>query len=84
MTGPEHFRRAEELAEEAPRLLGQGGGQATADCGPPLPRLMLCSPWPPPPPSARCMATASHGPKLPGPGSNPTCSPRGSCGGLRE
>ncbi len=30
MTGPEHFRRAEELAAEAHKLLGQGGGQATA------------------------------------------------------
>jgi hypothetical protein len=30
MTGPEHYRRAEELAAEAHRLLGQGDGQATA------------------------------------------------------
>ena len=30
MTGPEHYRRAEELAAEAQRLLGQGDGQATA------------------------------------------------------
>ena len=30
MTGPEHYRRAEELAAEAHRLLGQGEGQATA------------------------------------------------------
>jgi hypothetical protein len=30
MTGPEHFRRAEELAAEAHELLGQGDGQATA------------------------------------------------------
>jgi hypothetical protein len=30
MTGPEHFRRAEELAEQARKLLGQGDGQATA------------------------------------------------------
>ena len=29
MTGPEHYRRAEELATEAHRLLGQGDGQAT-------------------------------------------------------
>ena len=29
MTGPEHFRRAEELAAEAHKLLGQGDGQAT-------------------------------------------------------
>ena len=27
MTGPEHYRRAEELAAEAHRLLGQGDGQ---------------------------------------------------------
>jgi hypothetical protein len=27
---PEHYRRAEELAAEAHRLLGQGDGQATA------------------------------------------------------
>jgi hypothetical protein len=30
MTGPEHYRRAVELAAEAHRLLGQGDGQATA------------------------------------------------------
>jgi hypothetical protein len=30
MTGPEHYRRAEELAEEARKLLGQGEGQDTA------------------------------------------------------
>lgn len=30
MTGPEHYRRAGERAVEAHRLLGQGGGQATA------------------------------------------------------
>ena len=36
MTGPEHYRRAEELAAEAHRL-GQGDGQTTAACGPPLP-----------------------------------------------
>jgi hypothetical protein len=30
MTGPEHYRRAEELAAEAHRLLGQGDSQATA------------------------------------------------------
>ena len=30
MTGPEHFRRAEELAVQAHKLLGQGDGQATA------------------------------------------------------
>jgi hypothetical protein len=30
MTGPEHYGRAEELAAEAHRLLGQGDGQAAA------------------------------------------------------
>ena len=30
MTGPEHYRRVEELAAEAHRLLGQGDGQASA------------------------------------------------------
>jgi hypothetical protein len=30
MTGPEHFRRAEELAAQAHKLLGWGDGQATA------------------------------------------------------
>jgi hypothetical protein len=30
MTGPEHYRRAEKLAAQAHRLLGQGDGQATA------------------------------------------------------
>ena len=30
MTGPEHFRRAEQLTAEAHKHLGQGEGQATA------------------------------------------------------
>ena len=30
MRGPEHYRRAEELAAEARRLLGPGDGRATA------------------------------------------------------
>jgi hypothetical protein len=30
MTGEEHFRKAEELAQEAHKLLGHGDGQATA------------------------------------------------------
>ena len=30
MTGPEHYRRAEKLAAEAHKLLGQGDGQASA------------------------------------------------------
>jgi hypothetical protein len=30
MTGPEHFRRAEKLADEAHKHLGQGEGQTTA------------------------------------------------------
>jgi len=29
-TGPEHFRRAEELAAKANEYLGQGGGQDSA------------------------------------------------------
>jgi hypothetical protein len=45
MTGPGHYRRAEELAAEAHRPLGQGDGQATAGAsGPPWPRPMRC--WP--------------------------------------
>jgi hypothetical protein len=30
MTGPEHFRKAEELAAKASEYLGQGDGQDTA------------------------------------------------------
>jgi hypothetical protein len=30
MTGPEHYQRAEELAAEARKLLGQGEGQDAA------------------------------------------------------
>ena len=30
MTGPEHYRQAEQLAAEAHKHLGQGEGQATA------------------------------------------------------
>jgi hypothetical protein len=41
MTGPGHYRRAEELAAEAHRPLGQGDGQATAGAsGPSWPRPM--------------------------------------------
>ena len=34
MTGPEHFRRAEELAAQAHKLLGPGDGQAIAGVRP--------------------------------------------------
>jgi len=34
MTGPEHFRRAEELAAQAHKLLGPGDGQAIAGVWP--------------------------------------------------
>ena len=44
MTGPEHYVRAEELAAEAHRLLGQGDGQATAGVWAVLPRPMLYQP----------------------------------------
>ena len=41
MTGPEHYRRAEGLAAEAHRLLGQGDGRGHRGMpGPPLPRPM--------------------------------------------
>ena len=49
MTGPERFRRAEELAAEAHKLLGQGDGQATAGVWAAVAHPMLCSPSPPPP-----------------------------------
>ena len=42
MTGPEHYRRAEELAAEAHRLLGQGDGQATAGLWAAVAQTMRC------------------------------------------
>jgi hypothetical protein len=65
MTGPEHYRRADHLAAEAHRLLGQGDGQATPAAGPPLPKPMRYSPWPPPP-SAHLGRTTAPGPRPPG------------------
>jgi hypothetical protein len=71
MTGPEHYRRAEELAAEAHRLLGQADGQATAVSGAPLPRPLRCLPWPPLPRSAHPVRITAPGPTPPGPGSDP-------------
>ena len=70
MTGPEHYVRAEELAAEAHRLLGQGDGQATASVWPPLPRPMRFWLWPAPPRSAHPVRITVYGPP-PGPGSDP-------------
>ena len=70
MTGPEHYRRAEELAAEAHRLLGQGDGQATAGAWPAA-RPMRCWPWPRPPRSAHPARITAPGPMPPGPGSDP-------------
>jgi len=71
MTGPEHYSRAEELAAEAHRLLGQGEGQATAGSGPPWPRPPRCWLWPRPPRSAHPVRIAAPGLTPPGPGSDP-------------
>jgi hypothetical protein len=38
MTGPEHFRRAEELAAKASEYLGHGDGQDSAAVWAPWPR----------------------------------------------
>ena len=48
MTGPEHYSRAEELAAEAHRLLGQGTARPLRAAGPPLSRRMRSLLWPPP------------------------------------
>jgi hypothetical protein len=76
MTGPEHFRRAEELAAEAHKLLGQGDGQATAGVWAAVAQthavLALAAAT-----AVHRTPTAAPGPTLPGPGSNPACSPRG-------
>ena len=45
MTGPEHYRRAEELAAEAHRLLGQGACQATASAWAAVAQTPACWPW---------------------------------------
>ena len=45
MTGPEHYRRAEELAAEAHRLLAQTARPLPAPA-PPWPRPMRCLLWP--------------------------------------
>jgi hypothetical protein len=72
MTGPEHsYRRAEELAAEAQKLLGQGDGQATAGAGPPLPRPMRSLLLLPPLRSAHPVRITAPGPMSLGPGSDP-------------
>jgi hypothetical protein len=71
MTGPEHYRRAEELAPEADRLLGQGDGQTTAGVWAAVPRPMRCWLWPPPPPSAHPAWMTALGLTPPGLGSDP-------------
>jgi hypothetical protein len=71
MTGPEHYRRAEELAAEAHRLLGQADGQATAGVWAAVAQTMRCWLLPPPPRSARPARITAPGPRPPGPGSDP-------------
>jgi len=69
MTGPEHYLRAEELAAEAHRLLGQTATPLRLS-GPLLPRPMLCLLWPLPPRSAHPVRITAPGPTPPGPGSD--------------
>ncbi len=71
MTGPEQYRRAEELAAEAHRLLGPGDGQATAGVWAAVAQTHACLPWPPPPRSAHPVRITAPGPTPPGPGSDP-------------
>jgi hypothetical protein len=77
MTGPEHFRRAEELAAEAHKLLGQGDDQATAGVWAAVAQAHAVLASPPPPRWAHRTSIAAHGSTLPGPGSSPACSLRG-------
>ena len=71
MTGPEHYRRARELAAEAHKLLGQGDGQATAAVWAAVAQAHAVP--------ALAAATAvgasgadnAPGPRPPGPGSDP-------------
>lgn len=81
MTGPTRFRRTEEPAAEAHRLLAQGDGQTTAGVRAALLRPVLCPPVPPPIAVGMPSLDSRLGPTLPRPGSKSTfaCSPRRSC-----
>ena len=71
MTGPEHYRRGEELAAQAHRLLGRGDGQATAGVWAAVAQAPRCWLWPRPPRSAHQVRIAAPGLTPPGPGSDP-------------
>jgi hypothetical protein len=71
MGGPEHYRRAEELAAEAHGCSARETARPRLASGPPWPRPMRCSPWPPPPPSAHPVQIPVPGPTPRGPGSDP-------------
>jgi hypothetical protein len=71
MTGPEHYRRAEELAAEAHRLLGQGDAQATTGVWAAVAQTHAVLTLAPPPRSAHPVQITAHGPTPPGLGSDP-------------
>jgi len=71
MTGPEHYRRAEELAAEAHRLLGQGDGQATGGAWAAVAQTHAVLALAGPPLSAHPARITAPGPTPPGPGSDP-------------
>jgi hypothetical protein len=71
MTGPEHYRRAGELAAEAHRLLGQGDGQATAGVWAAVAQAPAVLALAAAPRSAHPVRIAAPGLTPPGPGSDP-------------
>jgi len=71
MSGPEHYRRSEELTAEAHRLPARETARPLRAHGPLLPRPMRCLLWPPPPPSAHPARITAPGPTPPGLGSDP-------------
>jgi hypothetical protein len=71
MTGPEHYGRAEELAAEAHRLLGQGDGQATAGLWAAVAQTHAMLARAPLPRSAHPVRITAPGPTPPGPRSDP-------------
>ena len=71
MTGPEHYRRAEELAAEAHRLLGQGDGQATAGVWAAVAQAHAVLALAAPPRSAHPARITAPGLTPPGPDSDP-------------
>jgi hypothetical protein len=76
MTGPEHFRRAEELAAGAHKLLGQGDGQATAGVWAAVAQTHALLAFAVATAAGTSSVDSRAWTDVPGPGSNPCRGPR--------